>query len=674
MHRQGRLFSHSNPFFVALTGSRATLVCAVALSVIAAVFASRAHACDLATAPTTRWAVMHEKGVAWLETPCGDRFFSTGVNVVDGGASGAKLSRPHYDWHATAPSLDAWVDATRTRLDAWGFNSAGAWSLAPQTLKLPTVIDLELGRQARFHWFDPFDPTMPAQLVEEAKRLTAPYRGTPFRLGYFSDNESGWWGGALFVFYSEKPASSHTKQRWLAELRHFYHGRWRHFVHDFLPPPDARSWQTLLGAESITRLRPGGNGIAAVRHWTEVVAEHYYALTARALHEADPEALFLGDRLPIYYDPMAVKAEARHVDVIATNYNVDSPEGWIAPYYLAGLKTLSRDKPVLVSEWFYAARENRTGNRNNGHLMTVETQGERAAGAAAAAQLFAADPAVLGLHWFQYYDYPVGGRADAEDYNFGLVDIRDRPYDDLVTALGAANRGLPELHAGALPLPRQSLADVVVPYARIDPAHASLIDWPKPASLLPPLKPKPGEVAFGEAYLSWSENGLALATIGQDYYDLDLLAYQGAFPLGEAYRVELDVDAGTGPRRFTLYFIPPRVKEKGRDHPLMQALLCRGAPAEPAGGACAAVPGANALYFGADQPRISAEALLPWSALDLAAPPADRRLRVEISASAWFHSRWMSLSGLSPGRGSADPARWTAMRLGDAASAAPARE
>ena len=125
-----------------------------------------------------------------------------------------------------------------------------------------------------------------------------------------------------------------------------------------------------------------------------------------------------------------------YVDAIATNYNVDSSDGWIAPYYFEGLKKLSGGKPVLVSEWFFAARHNRTGNRNNGHLMTVETQAERAAGAAAATENFAAIPQIVGAHWFQYYDHPKGGRADGEDYDFGLVDINDLPYRRLTAALG----------------------------------------------------------------------------------------------------------------------------------------------------------------------------------------------------------------------------------------------
>jgi hypothetical protein len=637
----------------------------LAAALVVTPFISSACACDLDHAPSTRWRIAHDGGASFLETPCGDKFFSLGVNVIDAGNSGAHLPRAHYDWHEFAESLDEWIAATRKHLDDWGFNSAGAWSLPPQKLKLPSVINLELGRLSRFHWFDPFDPAMEQVVTDEARQLTAPYRDTPYRIGYFSDNEVGWWGGALFVFYAQKPASNFTKQRLIAMLRDLYRDDWRRFMRDFVPPAGVRSWNALLATESPTKLRPGGHGIAAVRRWTAIVAERYYRVMAAALKTADPDALYFGDRLPIYYDPMAIKVEAPRVDAFAVNYNVDSPEGWVAPYFFDGLRRLSGGKPLLISEWFYAARENRTGNRNNGHLMTVETQAERARGAAAAAENFAAIPEILGLHWFQYYDYPVGGRADSEDYNFGLVDIRNRPYETLVAALGDANRRLPAIHARAAIAPRATAKGFVIPTATIDPAHLSLIDWPKPQSLLPPLTPQPGEVAFGEAYLSWSERGLALATIGQDYYDLDLLAYRDAFPLAESYRLELDVDAGAGPKRFTLYFIPP--KGKTRDYPPMEPKLCAGSVAALKNNRCVDVPGAETLYFGADQPRIVAETILPWRALGLHGPPASRTLKIDVSATSWLNARWMSLSGLPPRTSSAAPARWIPMRLGDAA-------
>jgi len=621
---------------------------------------------DYAKAPSTRWTVVRDHDTAWLETPCGDRFFSLGVDVVDGGAQGEHLGREHYDWRGTAPSLDDWAAKTGPRLADWGFNTAGAWSLPPQQLKMPSTINLELGRRAKFHWFDPFAPEAEQRLDDMATQLTAPFRDTPYRIGYFSDNEVGWWSGALFVFYSQKPAANYTKQRWVEMLRIFYGGDWQRFAADFVPPDGVGTWEGLRDATRTTQLRPGGQGAAAVRRWTYIVARQYYELTARALHQADPNALFLGDRLPIYYDPDAVRAEAPYVDVISANYNVDSPEGWIAPYFFDGLRELSGGKPVLVSEWFYAAHENRTGNRNNGHLMTVDTQAQRAGGAAAAAAMFAAIPELVGLHWFQLYDYPLGGRADQEDYNFGLLDIRDRPYQELITALTQVNRTIPIIHGDAIAdPPPPSPAPQPIPKAKVDFAIHSFIDWPKATAPLPPLTPAPGEIDFGQAMLSWSDKGLALATIGQDYYDLDLLAYDGAFPLSEAYRVELDVDAGPGPKRFTLYFIPPKTKVK--DHPPMAPKLCAGAASEHRNGDCPEVPGAETLYFGADQPRIAAEMRLPWSALGVKGPPADGKLRIEVSSTAWFRSRWMSLSGRPPRDGAANPEFWRDAVLTDAA-------
>jgi hypothetical protein len=56
--------------------------------------------------------------------------------------------------------------------------------------------------------------------------------------------------------------------------------------------------------------------------------------------------------------------------------------------------------------------------------------------------------------------------------------------------------------------------------------------------------------------------------------------------------------------------------------------------------------------------------LLPWQAMGLDGPPASGKIKIEISASTWLKARWMSLSGLPPRQDSADPTRWTEMRLG----------
>ena len=75
--------------------------------------------------------------------------------------------------------------------------------------------------------------------------------------------------------------------------------------------------------------------------------------------------------------------------------------------------------------------------------------------------------------------------------------------------------------------------------------------------------------------------------------------------------------------------------------------------------------GAEAVYFGADQPRITAELRFPWSALGVAPPAPQAQLRAEVAVTSWDRDRWMSLSGEAPELGLADPAHWRAMRLGD---------
>jgi len=616
----------------------------------------RAPACrDFAQAPGARWRLVSRHGVDWLVTPCGDLFFSVGLNTLDGGAPAPEVGgRTAYYWGSFYPSLDAWSVTTRARATAWGFNTAGATSLSPDVLALPAIPDLELGRSARFHWVDPFDPATDERMRVAARRLVAPYAHSPFRIGYFSDNEVGWWNGALFAFYLEKAEMNHTKQRLVALLREAYGDDWERFAADFIPPPGVASFADLLRHEGAApHLRPGGSGIQVVRRWTGIVAERYYHLAHDALRAADPDALLFGDRLPIYYDPAAVRAMAPWVDAIATNYNVDSPDGWIARYYFDGLRALSGGKPILVSEWFFAANENRTGNRNNGHLMTVATQAERARGAAAAAARFGREPEIIGAHWFQYYDHPRGGRDDGEDYNFGLVDVDDRPYGRLVTALGEVNARLAALHRDARPAPPPRAE---LPEASIDPRDRSLADWPKERALVALEAPAP-EVVFGDLYAAWDREGLSLAAIAMDYYAPELLAADQDLPLAECFHVDWGIDAGHGPRRFTLYVVPPRVVPSPAARYEMRPVLCR-----TDGDRCTPVPAAVVTYFGADQPRITAEVRIPWKALGVEGSPP-RALRMELAATAFHRARWMSTSGEPPAAALARPAGWRRVTL-----------
>lgn len=617
---------------------------------------------DFATAPHSRWQIVVQNGASWLLTPCGERFLSLGVNVLDGGYP-SRLFEGHlsYHWGTFYPDLPSWVKTTRERLMTWGFNTAGAWSLEPAQLPMPFIPDLALGQTSRFHWFDPFRPSMAEDMLETARRLVAPYKGSPYRIGYFADNEIGWWYSALFVYYLRQPASNYSKQKLMALLHEHYDHHWERFAQDFLPPPGVTSFAELQQNEGRTQLRVGGTGIHVIRRWTSMVAEHYYRLLRHTLRQADPEALLFTDRLQIYYDPDAVRPMLPYVDAVATNYDVDGHDGRFGRYYFDGLRQLTRNTPVLISEWFFASHENRSGNRNQGHLMTVPTQAERARGVMTAVQGFAKIPQLIGMHWFQYYDHPVGGRPDGEDYNFGLVDLDDRPYETLTETFRQINQRLPALHeeSGREVAATVSTTAFAIPAARIDLNDQSLREWPREQAFVPGLQAPSPEVVFGDVYLAWDQTGLYLATVSMDYYDAALLAFGDSFPLEEAFRLDWGIETSTGPQRFAVYIVPPKAFLKQGGQQLTRAHFCRPSP-----GSCEPVAGATSSYFGYDSPRIMLEIALPWRALGLDGPPAEAQLRMELAATTYHRARWMSWSGMAPTVAMQETTAWHTVRLG----------
>jgi len=646
---------------------------------------SPAAACtDYGITESSRWSIRQTAGRPVLLTPCGDPFFSLGVNMVDGGGGSGSLNARAYRWDRFAPSLSDWARTTRRRLLEWGFNTAGAWSLAPRDIGLPSTPELDLGRTVQFVWQDPFEPALESVLKRVAADAVAPFRGEPLRIGYFSDNEIGWWNGPLFTAYMSAAPNNHTKRKLLALLRQHYLGSWEAFTRDFIPASETASFDDLPASRVAPRLRAGGHGIAAVRAWTRLFAARYYQVMREALRAADPDALYLGDRLPIYYDPDAVRAMAPHVDAISVNYNVDVADGWIAPYFFDGLRDLSGGKPVLITEWFYAAAENRSGNRNRtgdphtadaplsnnrnltGHLMTVATQRQRAEGAGRAARLLAAAPDVIGVHWFTYADEPPGGRPDGEDYNFGLVDVDDRPYEELVRALTRSNLSAVRRVEGEYGLERNEHTATVLPRADVDPNDQGLVDWPKAASRLD-LKAAKSEVPFGDVHVAWNDQGLLLATIAMDYYDPELLGELDPFPRSEAFRIALGLDAGSGARSIELRVVPEAVVRYANKETRLnfRVEICR----FDAGDSCAAVPGAVAHYFGTalDQPRIILKALIPWSVLGGQGPSLNQTVRLWVGVTAFYRSKWMSTDGVAPGIGMSHPETWRAVALGGSA-------
>ncbi|MGD0398802.1 MAG: hypothetical protein ABSC04_07805 [Syntrophobacteraceae bacterium] len=530
-----------------------------------------------------KWSTADIDGVQWLIDPDGKPFYSKGVNFVAPGKESEKSRCGQaYCWSNFYTSIGQWREQISRQLRDWGFNTLGGWSDGSPDLGFPLMVDLELGRHSRFHWFDPFDPQMEQKTLEKARELTAAYRNLPQLIGYFSDNEIGWWNSALFIWFLKAPWENHTKQFLWEMIYDNYKGNWKAFLTDWSPQGDTRGFEDLKKAGASLKLRPGGNGIRLVDRFMSACAKRYYELMYKAIRTAHPGALVLGDRLPLYYHQDVILAMGDNVDVISTNYNVDVADGWVAPYFFEGLGKLSH-KPVLVSEFFFAAAENGSGNRNEtarnvhakpGHLMTVHTQAERTWGAGVALLSFARFPNVVGTHWFQYCDEPFGGREDGEDYNMGLVDISNRPYHALTLNFKNLNPVLELVHAGSAGQSKKGAANdaqggkspqkssgnqpvrIVRAGYRIDVRDQSLVKWEKGKTLLRGFIAPAPYVPFGDVHLTWRPEGFYLFSLSDTYVDPNFLEYKAGFPRSEAFQLHFTVEADGKPRHLAVYLIP----------------------------------------------------------------------------------------------------------------------
>jgi hypothetical protein len=382
-----------------------------------------------------------------------------------------------------------------------------------------------------------------------------------------------------------------------------------------------------------------------------------------ALRAADPGALIFSDRLPIYYSQDAVRAMVPYVDVIASNYDLDGPDGWVAHYFFEGLAALA-GKPVLVSEFFCAAMENRSGNKNAGHLLKVPTQAERAIVVQRALQNFARRPNIIGTHWFQYYDEPQGGRADGEDYNMGLVDIYDQPYEEVVATFECTNSLLPGLHAQANHA-RPHLENapfVTIPRTSrmIDVSDASLTDWDKDTALMRGFTAEPPYVPFADIYLAWHPNGLYLATIGMDYMHPEDMSYDDTFPLSESYQLHLLVFVEGQAYHFAVHFMPrdlvfsPDDATNGRGNIALIPYLYTHSP----DGHQQPLSGATVQYLNAEAPRISCEAHFPPQVFRLPLFTEGMRLKINIVVISHYRGQEMFWSEGTRTKTFNRPERW----------------
>jgi len=475
------------------------------------------------TTPSVR--LESRDGTWWLTAPSGEPFFSLAVSCVSPGATPDSYDpeNPGYAAFRHYGDTAAWARAARDRLRDWGFTTVGGWGDFDAFTKLPgpgpwfTPV-LHLGSTAGAPWLDMWDPKVVARMDDVARRQIECLRDDPRVLGYYSDNEMGWWNAMLFKMTLEHPPTSGQRKRLVALLRDHYGNDWGRLTEEFRVE-GADGWKDLERGRGRLFLQPGGKGVAVMRRFLTLVADRYYHLAHDIIRRHDPRALVLGDRYQSFYYPEVARAAAPWVDAVSTNLNASWNDGTFPRFYLDTLHRLT-GRPIMVSEIYLSAAENRSGNRNNhGIYPVVATQAERAAGVRRTMDGLLRVPYVVGAEWFQYADEARHGRPDGENYNFGLVDVEDRPYEDVTSVIAG-------LDAGARARPHAPRADVTagVPPAPPDPlrgltstvdANVVLMDWDRERGFVPPASPEP----VADLYACWTPGALYLGLFCLDFVE-----------------------------------------------------------------------------------------------------------------------------------------------------------
>ena len=466
-----------------------------------------------------RFSIQRQDKTFWLVAPDSRRFFSFGVCCVNQGASRSEFdtANPGYAaWQHYADS-NMWAAATLRRLTAWGFTTIGGWSDFQSLGRFPGTNMafapvLHIGSTAGAPWWDMWDSKMVDRMDRAAREQILPLRNDPRVIGYYSDNEIGWWNAILFRMTLEQAPASGQRQRLINLLKETYRNDWPELMRDFESAPGVEDWQE-LERHGLLFLRPGGNGIRIQRRFLGMLAERYYSLVHDMIRKYDQRALILGDRYQSFYYPEVARACARYVDAVSSNLNASWNDGHFARFYLETLHALT-GKPVLVGEFYLSAQENRSGNKNSrGVYPVVPTQKERAAGFRNTLHSLLGIPYVIGTDWFQYYDQPTHGRFDGENFNFGLVDIYDRPYEALTETASALDltelkkrpaQPRPDASQGVPPAPRD-------PFAQFEPTLA-LKHWDRERGFVTPVS----EFPLADLYVCWNRQAIYLGLYAQD--------------------------------------------------------------------------------------------------------------------------------------------------------------
>ncbi|HUX96809.1 MAG TPA: hypothetical protein VMV47_13830 [Bacteroidales bacterium] len=302
-----------------------------------------------------------------------------------------------------------WMDFTIRRMDNWGLNTIANWS------------DVNLGASGRKPYVatlrgwgietgimgmpDVYAPEWTAMVDEAASQQCSYRKNDPWLLGYFIGNEPPW---------------PHREQE---------------LVNEILSGSD-----TPMKSE-LKKYLESGDTQERRKEFVYKTFDRFISTVNNAIKKHDPNHLNLGLRFG-GSAPDEIITASKGFDVFSFN-----SYGYTASQGIIKRVTDITGQPMIIGEFHFGVPERGLAP---GLAQTV-SQVERAVAYRYYVENAAANPVIIGTHWFQWIDQPATGRNDGENYNIGFVDVTDRPYPELVNTTKDIFRGLYEIHSGKEP-------------------------------------------------------------------------------------------------------------------------------------------------------------------------------------------------------------------------------
>ncbi|MDR1918445.1 MAG: hypothetical protein LBQ65_02220 [Tannerellaceae bacterium] len=373
----------------------------------------------------------------WFVDPEGYVFLSVGVDCVNpGGGGNAKDIDKRRNMYKELPPAELYSGNNASfgrwnlyrrygddyqakaneqairRMDKWGMNTIANWSSAEVygLNKKAFVLQLRgIGiERGLMGLTDVYAPDFVAKIDSSLKAYVSQYKDNPWLLGYFVGNEPAWLDQeerlcSLILEGEDRPIKTALREYLqkgdTPELR-------KQFIYDTF-----RSFlQTIK----------------------QTVKKH------------DPNHLQLGIRFGNIneLDEELLAICKASFDMLSFNCYALYPEKEMMDRALR-----LTDLPMIIGEYHFGTVDRGMAQS----LWQVNSQQERGVAYRYYTETAYAHPGLIGTAYFQWCDQDLTGRNDGENYNCGLIDVTDRPYQYQVEAMMETAKRLYAIHAGGQP-------------------------------------------------------------------------------------------------------------------------------------------------------------------------------------------------------------------------------